>query len=144
MSEEIIKVLDYIGQQLGIAIDWTAANVLPQVLDILGRYRIFSIIKCALPISMCVFVIVVLAVIWTKTIKAYAICKKDQSNNFWWSYSSHYGTIDSKESVFILSLISAIIGVAICMFFPYLIDNLLNWIFVPEIKYLELLKGYIN
>lgn len=31
MSEEIIKVLDYICEQLGIAIDWTAENVWPQV-----------------------------------------------------------------------------------------------------------------
>ena len=35
MSEEIIKVLDYLGEQLGIVIDWSSENVWPQVMDIL-------------------------------------------------------------------------------------------------------------
>ena len=45
MSEEIIKVLDYLGEQLGIAIDWTSENVWPQVMDILGRYRLFELVS---------------------------------------------------------------------------------------------------
>ena len=43
MSEEIIKVLDYLGAQIGIAIDWSSENVWPQVTDILGRYRLFEL-----------------------------------------------------------------------------------------------------
>lgn len=31
MSEQIIRVLDYLAQKFGIAIDWTADNILPQV-----------------------------------------------------------------------------------------------------------------
>lgn len=43
MSEEIIKVLDYLGAQIGIAIDWSSENVWPQIMDILGRYRLFEL-----------------------------------------------------------------------------------------------------
>lgn len=45
MSQEIINVLNYLGEQLGIAIDWTSENIWPQVMDILGRYRLFEIIS---------------------------------------------------------------------------------------------------
>ena len=43
MSQEIINVLNYLGEQLGIAIGWTSENVWPQVMDILGRYRLFEL-----------------------------------------------------------------------------------------------------
>ncbi len=45
MSQEIITVLEYIGEKLGIAIDWTAENVMPQVLAVLSRYRILEIVE---------------------------------------------------------------------------------------------------
>ena len=44
MSQEIINVLNYLGEQLGIAIDWSSENVWPQVVDILGRYRLFELV----------------------------------------------------------------------------------------------------
>ena len=36
-SEQIIAVLDKLGEQMGIAIDWTGANVLPYIQDLIGR-----------------------------------------------------------------------------------------------------------
>lgn len=44
MSEEIIKVLDNIGQKFGIAIDWTSENVLPYIQDLMHRVALNSII----------------------------------------------------------------------------------------------------
>ena len=37
MSNEIIKVLDNLAMKFGIAIDWTAANVLPYLKDLADR-----------------------------------------------------------------------------------------------------------
>ena len=31
MGDEIIKVLDKIGEQFGVAIDWSNANVMPNI-----------------------------------------------------------------------------------------------------------------
>lgn len=45
MSQEIIKVLEYLSNQLGIAIDWTSENVWPQVIEILGRYRLLKLVE---------------------------------------------------------------------------------------------------
>ena len=37
-SEEIIKIFDYMGEKLGIAIDWSNANVIPYLQELCGRY----------------------------------------------------------------------------------------------------------
>lgn len=38
MSDEIIKLLDDLGQRFGIAIDWSSENVLPYLYDLMSRY----------------------------------------------------------------------------------------------------------
>lgn len=38
MSDEIIKLLDDLGQRFGIAIDWSSENVLPYLQDLMNRY----------------------------------------------------------------------------------------------------------
>lgn len=38
MSDEIIKLLDDLGQRFGIAIDWSSENVLPYLQDLMSRY----------------------------------------------------------------------------------------------------------
>lgn len=38
MSEEIIKVLDAVCDKIGIAVDWSAENITPQMMDLFKRY----------------------------------------------------------------------------------------------------------
>lgn len=38
MSDEIIKILDDLGQRFGIAIDWSSKNVMPYLKDLMSRY----------------------------------------------------------------------------------------------------------
>lgn len=45
ISKEIINVLDYLGKQFGIAIDWTSENVMPYLEELCGRfieYEVFN------------------------------------------------------------------------------------------------------
>ena len=44
MSDEIVKILDDLGQRFGIAIDWTSENVMPYLQDLMGRYINYEII----------------------------------------------------------------------------------------------------
>jgi len=37
MANEIIKVLDNLGEKFGIAIDWSSANVVPYLQDLMTR-----------------------------------------------------------------------------------------------------------
>lgn len=38
MSDDIIKILDDLGQRFGIAIDWSSENMLPYLQDLMSRY----------------------------------------------------------------------------------------------------------
>lgn len=43
VSEQIIEVLNYLGRQLGITIDWTADNVLPYVNTLCEKFIAWEI-----------------------------------------------------------------------------------------------------
>ena len=142
MSEEIIKVLDYICGKLGLAIDWTAENVWPQVIDIFSRYRIYEIVlnSIVVVLSFCGFI--AFYVVCKKIVNSYKICVREQSDNFWWDYRK-YGVSLSFNSVFpviifCFVLIFSTISICECT------NSLMQWTFVPEIKILEMLKGYMQ
>ena len=144
MSTEIINVLNYIGEKLGIAIDWTAENVLPQVLDILGRYRIFQIVGN----SIWVFVFVALAICFTyfgkSVIKNYKSCYNNHDKNLWFYYSSYWNEVKWNITSCLYVTFLAVYLLIVLVGVPTIIGETLKWVFVPEVKYLELLKGYIQ
>ncbi len=49
-NDNIIKTLDYLAQKIGIAIDWSAQNVLPAVSELCSRYIRYELImsSCSL------------------------------------------------------------------------------------------------
>ena len=139
MSQEIINVLNYLGEQLGIAIDWSAENVWPQVMDILGRYRLLEIIfTCMWIFAEAVFVVVSLIAI-VKCLKASARIRKTKEDNFWW-YRGYSSTWMSGAGA-IITILSAVFGGSSLFILPMDVGKLLKWIIVPEIQYLEMLKG---
>lgn len=44
-SSELITVLDYLAQKLGIVIDWTSDNVMPYLKDLCARYIEYEILN---------------------------------------------------------------------------------------------------
>ena len=99
MSQEIINVLEYIGEKLGIAIDWTSENIWPQVMDILGRYRILQIVISGIWFAIALIALVVFICLWIKIFKAYLTCIKDKQDNLWWKWLKHCGEADSTSFV---------------------------------------------
>ena len=43
MSDEIIKILDDLGQRFGVAIDWSSQNVMPYLQDLVRRFTTYEI-----------------------------------------------------------------------------------------------------
>ena len=142
MSQEIINVLNYLAEQLGIAIDWTSENVWPQVMDILGRYRLMEIVSTSLWLFAEAAMIVFGLVVVTKCIKANAKIRATKEDNFWW-YKG-YSTIWMSGAGTIVTAIALAFGVASLIYFPTSIGELLKWFIIPEIKYLEMLKGFVT
>lgn len=144
MSEEIIKVLDYICGKLGLAIDWTAENVWPQVMDVLGRYRIMMLIGNAMWITLALGVIIIFIVLWYKAIKARGVALKERCDNLWWDYYGHRNGVAQSTAGFALTMCTVIIGFIVLLILACCFDSFLRWFFVPEMKYLEMLKSYVQ
>ena len=139
MSEEIIKVLDYLGEQLGIAIDWTSENVWPQVMDILGRYRLFELVSTGFWLIMEVIMVFSAFLILKRMVKDYMKIKADQEDNFWWR--RRYGGNELTGFGWVLFIISLLLGVTSVITIPIDIGEMFKWLIIPEIQYLEMLKG---
>lgn len=141
MSQEVINVLEYIGGKLGVALDWTSENIWPQVLDILGRYRILQIVISCIWFAIALIALVIFICLWIKIFKAYLACIKDKQDNLWWNWLSNYGNADSTSFVFAAAILTAI---AFFLIIPTLIiepGEILKWVFIPEIQFLELFKS---
>ena len=144
MSQEIINVLEYIGGKLGIALDWTSENIWPQVMDLLGRYRILQIVISGIWLAVALIALVVFICLWIKIFKAYQTCIKDEQSNLWWDWYSYRGGADKTGFVFTAVLFTVIAAILII---PTLIiepGEILKWAFVPEIQFLELFKSIIG
>ena len=139
MSEEIIKVLDYLGEQLGIAIDWTSENVWPQVMDILGRYRLFELVSTGFWLIMEIIIVFSVFLILKRMVKDYKKIEADHKDNFWWKRC--YGDNELTLFGWVFFIISLLLGVTSVITIPIDIGEMFKWLIVPEIKYLEMLKG---
>lgn len=44
MSDEIVKILDDLGQRFGVVIDWSSENVMPYLQDLISRFVSYEIL----------------------------------------------------------------------------------------------------
>lgn len=139
MSEEIIKVLNHLAEQLGIAIDWSAENVWPQVTDILGRYRLFELATTGIWLVIELAMLIFAALAFKSMFKNYMTFNKSGETNFWWfkSYGSAcltgFGVVGLAAGI--LCTVFGLVDI------PVNIEELFKWAIIPEIQYLEMLKG---
>ena len=143
MDNKIIETLDYLGEKIGIAIDWTAENVYPQVLDFMARYKTYEIVTDIIWILIalgCCFGMY----LYTKKIiiPAKIRCDETKEDNLW--FECWLGKTSCNIGGTILTvLLGCITFVAVIMMFV-LIDELIKWIVIPEAQFYDMLKGAIN
>ena len=81
MDNKVIEVLDYLGEKFGVAIDWTAENVWPQVMEFMGRYTMYEIICAAVWVVVGLIVASVSVSFFVKVIKGLFT-----SSSFWYHH----------------------------------------------------------
>lgn len=133
MSEEIIKVLNYLGEQLGIVIDWSAENMMPQVMDILGRYRNYKIVTGIIWIIVLVGLIFIIYRFVRKAIHD----EKTDTHSIWWDEGGL--TIAAICLYFFGAIFICVSIVALIM----ISSNICQWIIIPEMQYLKLLQNLV-
>lgn len=137
MDNKVIEVLDYMGEKLGIAIDWTSENVIPQVTEFMGRYQVYAIVEHALYIIMFMIAILIIAVLLKKMHKG--IATKDHSN-MWYDIS---WSTDGAIPCIITILAVIAIGYAIVTAIDHVFD-IAKWALIPEIQFFETFSEYLK
>ena len=144
MSQEIINVMDYICDKLGIAIDWTAANIWPQVMEILGRYRLYSIVVHTIGVIVPVIITIVLIRCYKIIIKAYKECFKNKEDNFFWEYYYYSECASPNPPTILIFVFTGVFCLVGTLILAYNASELLQWAIIPEIQILDMLQGYVS
>lgn len=135
MSEEIIKVLDNLGEKFGIAIDWSSQNVLPYLQDLMSRFITYKNCSAIIGIvvsAMFIILSIILGVIICKKLKSY--------------YESQQYRCKSDEN-FSYGLIWFCAGLIILIFAIVLfcnINGIFKNIYIPEATIIEYINSLAN
>lgn len=129
VSEQIIQVIEYIGQKFGIAINWTADNVLPVIEMLCKKYITWEIATSVAWIALCLIPIVV-AICWAKS-----YIKRTDPDDLWdWDYD---------PEPFFITVIAVIACFALAPITTQIFD-IIKCICFPELKIFEYAKQFIN
>jgi hypothetical protein len=143
MNNKIIEVLDYLGEKIGLAIDWTAENVYPQVIEFMGRYRTYEIV------TDIIWILIVLGCcfgmyLYIKkiVIPAKIRCKETREDNLWFEYWSGSSNCNIGGTILTVFL-GCITFVAVIIMFVS-IEDLVKWIVIPEMQFYEVIKSLVS
>lgn len=137
MSTEIIKVFDYIGEKMGIAIDWTQENIMPYLEDLVQRFVKLNIIEDMIWIIVWGVILITSTVFGITVFSKYFSCEKTKNDGLFWSYCNNCQKVEITNCGFWslviagVALIASIVGVSVCT------SELIKWIYIPEFQIAE-------
>lgn len=136
MSDQIIKVLEYLGEKFGIAIDWTTENIMPYAEELFKRFVTMKIIYTSIGIFTGLVATVIAIVLFIKIIKGFLWIKEhEECIALWDIYQS--GTIEPSGlgilTIFVVLFCTITAIIALCINVP----NLIEWIIVPEVQFVK-------
>jgi hypothetical protein len=131
VSEQIINVLNVLCEKFGIAIDWTAANVLPYVQDLCGRVITYSIAKDIATIIFMIIGFIISLFAFKFVFKKYKECD---------------GYDD--EGWLVASILSGIVFSGFCIACLFVIPittmEIIQACTIPELTIIEMVEGLIE
>ena len=131
-SDQIIAVLDKLGEQMGVAIDWTSENILPYIQDLISRIAAIQIVNSVIGIVFAAVSLFLTIFIIFKLVKLSQIDSKEPDEYFS-PYDGWY--IGGIVAIVILGMLSIIL-------FSTSIPSLTQAIWLPEItayKYIKMI-----
>lgn len=143
MSDQVIKILEYMGEKIGVAIDWTQENVLPYAEDLVRRFITYNIVECALCI-LCFILCGVTAAILVKVISDGINKAKATRKDNWIAIAYSYGDVEPNVGGVFLIVATGICILACAVGIPCMIGELIKWCIIPEFKIVEELSHLIS
>ena len=138
-SDQIIEVLDYLGEKIGVSIDWTSENVLPYIQTLCGKYINWEIATSIVWLIVGI-VFIILSVIcfkyFIKYAKQYEQYKEDRDK-----YEKYYDSNDYAGSFLIIFFCLLVIGICVsgCQIF-----DIIKCIYLPELQIYEYINTLIS
>ena len=120
VSDQIIEVLNYLGEKLGVTIDWTSENVLPYVQTLCGKYINWEIATSVVWIVIGL-ILIILAIISFKGAKDPDI------------YDEGF-----LYMVFVILLLFGVVMI-LCQIF-----DIIKCIYIPELQIYEYIKSLMR
>ena len=127
-SKEIIEIFDYLGEKLGIAIDWSSANAVPYLQELCGKYIKWEIATSIVWLVIGAILMLLCIPIWKKFKEAYARHEKR------WSDDAYMGW-------FICFCCCIVVGTPIVL---TQIFDIVKCIYLPELQVYEYIKYLIE
>lgn len=145
MSNEIIKILDDLAKRFGIAIDWTAENVLPYLKELFSRVVKYEIVQSIILMGVaCLMLMGIMIAIW-KIFDLKKKCEKTHKENmlWWWNSVNAYTVFNDEPGFGICGTIVVLTVIAMTIFAVNL-DDALRWSFIPELKLVEWINDAVT
>ena len=135
MTNEIIKVLDYLGEKFGMVIDWTQENILPYAQDLAERFIKFNIIEDIMWLVFWVLSLVAGIIMSILMVKSFQKANASKSDTI---LVEHYnsGSMPNGGGVCLIVFAIAFILVGI-IGIPIMSSSIAQWIIIPEFKIAE-------
>lgn len=118
VSEEIINVLEYLGEQFGIAIDWSSETVLPVLKQLCEKYIAWEIMTSTIWIVVGCLLLGGGVYFTVRSFKEGRVNTWKDDNSSWWIFGLIFGGI----AVFlgVLIVMCQIFDIIKCCYFPEL------------------------
>ena len=138
MGDEVIKVLKHLGDQFGVAIDWSSANIMPYLNDLMGRivkYGIYINIYNIFYKIFCIALFVGITVVLYKLANRALIKQKNSEDNLAEALSIAY-VVSCVATVVVI--VVGIVGISDS------VTNIIELNTVPEKYVIEMIQDKIS
>jgi hypothetical protein len=125
VSDQIIKVLDNLGQKFGLAVDWTQSNIMPYIQQLGQKIVNYELWTSVVWIILSLILLIVSLIFFTKSIK---VLKKDENDEGW----------------FVLACISCagiIVSIIVIVFQTF---DIITCLTLPEKIWMNYIQDYIK
>lgn len=134
MAEQIIQVIDALCSKFGIAVDWSAENVIPYITELSSRYANYVIVSNV--IYLVIYAILVFAGI--KAIKWICVT----INKFSESYEDH--DFEAIALITLTIIYFAVMFIYSLVVFFGIIPRITQAITMPELVFFNKVMSYLN
>lgn len=134
VSDEIIKILDFVGEKFGVAIDWTDSTFIPYIEQLFQKFVRYEIATSIIWISIAVicfmFSLKIIRNIYQKSKEILKICHRDY-------------TFD-ESVIIILFILLILVMIAVICIAIYQIFDIVECITFPEKAIYEYIMNVIE